>query len=151
MFHSLYYERCKKARQHFKALSVKMKDDIGFGAVDCHRKPEQGCKFRYFLQTDKITRRLLLVREVWGSNPAHVANDSLPQSCEDTNFFVKVPRPGDSEVTISVFESSCHQVLRRTPCRPISTLTLLSTEHQTGKLSIPNFSILFQLGQGIES
>jgi len=25
------------------------------------------------------------------------------------HLFVKVPRPGDSEVTFSVFESSCHQ------------------------------------------
>jgi len=26
----------------------------------------------------------------------------------DTHLFVKVPRPGDSEVTFSVFESRCH-------------------------------------------
>jgi len=25
-----------------------------------------------------------------------------------THLFVKVPRPGDSEVTFAVFESSCH-------------------------------------------
>jgi len=25
-----------------------------------------------------------------------------------THLFVKVPRPGDNEVTFSVFESSCH-------------------------------------------
>jgi len=29
-----------------------------------------------------------------------------------TNLFVKVPRPGYSEVTFSVFESSCHLLLR---------------------------------------
>jgi len=28
-----------------------------------------------------------------------------------THLFVKVPRPGDSERTISVFESSCHLLL----------------------------------------
>jgi len=28
-----------------------------------------------------------------------------------THLFVKVPRPGDSEVTFSVFETSCHQLL----------------------------------------
>jgi len=28
-----------------------------------------------------------------------------------TRLFVKVPRPGDSEVTFSVFESSCHLLL----------------------------------------
>jgi len=28
-----------------------------------------------------------------------------------THLFVKVPRPGDSEVTFSVFESSCHLLL----------------------------------------
>jgi len=26
----------------------------------------------------------------------------------DTHLFIKVPRPGDSEVTFSVFESVCH-------------------------------------------
>jgi len=28
-----------------------------------------------------------------------------------THLFVKVPRPGDSEVTSSAFESSCHMLL----------------------------------------
>jgi len=28
-----------------------------------------------------------------------------------TRLFVKVPRPGDSEGTFSVFESSCHMLL----------------------------------------
>jgi len=28
-----------------------------------------------------------------------------------THLFVQVPRPGDSEVTFSVFESSCHLLL----------------------------------------
>jgi len=28
-----------------------------------------------------------------------------------THLFVKVPRPGDSEVIFSVLESSCHQLL----------------------------------------
>jgi len=28
-----------------------------------------------------------------------------------THLFVKVPRPGDSEVTFSVFESNCHLLL----------------------------------------
>jgi len=28
-----------------------------------------------------------------------------------THLFVKVPRSGDSEVTFSVFESSCHLLL----------------------------------------
>jgi len=28
-----------------------------------------------------------------------------------THLFIKVPRPGDSEVTFSVFESSCHLLL----------------------------------------
>jgi len=28
-----------------------------------------------------------------------------------THLFVKVPRPGDGEVTSSVFESSCHLLL----------------------------------------
>jgi len=28
-----------------------------------------------------------------------------------THLFVKVPRPGDSEVTFLVFESSCHLLL----------------------------------------
>jgi len=27
------------------------------------------------------------------------------------HLFVKVPRPGDSEVTFAVFESSCHLLL----------------------------------------
>jgi len=55
-----------------------------------------------------------------------------------SHLFVKVPRPGDSKVTVSVFESSCHSSLplkcRGNPakclaqghnkwtCRPISTL-----------------------------
>jgi len=28
-----------------------------------------------------------------------------------THLFVKVPRPGDSEVNFSVFESNCHLLL----------------------------------------
>jgi len=28
-----------------------------------------------------------------------------------THLFVKVPRPGDSEVSFSVFKSSCHLLL----------------------------------------
>jgi len=28
-----------------------------------------------------------------------------------THYFVKVPRPGDSEVIFSIFESSCHLLL----------------------------------------
>jgi len=28
--------------------------------------------------------------------------------CVQNNLFVKVPRPGNSEVIFSVFESSCH-------------------------------------------
>jgi len=64
-----------------------------------------------------------------------------------THLFVKVPRPGDSEGTFSVFESSCHLLLPVEPlkgrgnpvkflaqghnkqtCRPVSTLTLLNAE-----------------------
>jgi len=57
-----------------------------------------------------------------------------------THLYVKVPRPGNSEGTFLVFESSCHLLLpvkgRRNPikclaqghnkrtCRPISILTL---------------------------
>jgi len=37
-----------------------------------------------------------------------VAGDILVLHCL---FIVKVPRPGDSEVTFSVFESSCYQLL----------------------------------------
>jgi len=37
-----------------------------------------------------------------------------------THLFVKVPRPGDSEMTFT--------------CRPISTLSLLNAERQAGKL-----------------
>ena len=45
MFHSVYYAKCKKARQLFAEASTKLADyNLGFGAVDCHRKPEQGCK-----------------------------------------------------------------------------------------------------------
>jgi len=70
-----------------------------------------------------------------------------------THLFVKVPRLGDSEVTLSIFESSCHLLLPVYPlkgkdnpvkclaqghnkqtCRPISTLTLLTAERQAGKL-----------------
>jgi len=29
----------------------------------------------------------------------------------DTHLFVKAPRPGDSEETVAVFESSCHLLL----------------------------------------
>jgi len=39
---------------------------------------------------------------------------NLAEGCEigiGTHLFVKVPRPGDSEVTFSVFESRCHLLL----------------------------------------
>jgi len=32
-------------------------------------------------------------------------------ACLDTHLFVKVSRSGDSEITFSVFESSCHLLL----------------------------------------
>jgi len=35
----------------------------------------------------------------------------LPLYSIDTHLFVKVPRPGDSEGTFLVFESSCHLLL----------------------------------------
>jgi len=38
--------------------------------------------------------------------------NKLKQGCGlGTHLFVKVPRPGDSEVTFSLFESSCHLLL----------------------------------------
>jgi len=50
--------------------------------------------------------------------PRNQHNSELCQACRDgecdqvitcgTHLFVKVPRSGDSEVTFSVFESSCH-------------------------------------------
>jgi len=73
-----------------------------------------------------------------------------------THLFVKVPRPGDSEVIFSVFESSFHLLLPDWPlkgkgnpvkclvlghnkwtCRSISKLTLQNAERQAGKLWIP--------------
>jgi len=67
-----------------------------------------------------------------------------------THLFVKEPRPGNSEGTFSVFESSCHLLLpvkgrgnpvkclaqghNKRTCRPIFKLTLLNAERQAGKL-----------------
>jgi len=41
-----------------------------------------------------------------------------------TYLFVKVPRPGDSEETFSVFESSCHMLLPHSKVQaiPLSAL-----------------------------
>jgi len=77
-----------------------------------------------------------------------------------THLFVKVPRPGDSEGTFSVFESNCHLLLPVYPligsrgnhveclaqghkqtCRPISTLPLFYAERQAGKLRIATFQV----------
>jgi len=60
-----------------------------------------------------------------------------------THLFVKVPRPGDSEVAFSAIESSkgrsnsvkcLAQGHNKRTCRPISTLTVLNAERQAGKL-----------------
>jgi len=66
-----------------------------------------------------------------------------------THLSVKVPRPGDSEVTFSVFGSSCLLLLpvyhskvenpvkclaqghNKRTCRPIFTLTLLNAARRT--------------------
>jgi len=44
----------------------------------------------------------------------------------DTHLFVKVPQPVDSEVTVLVFESSCHLLLPIEPLKgrgnPVSAL-----------------------------
>jgi len=37
-----------------------------------------------------------------------IINFSYHRFALDTHLFVKVPRPGDSEVTFSVFDSCCH-------------------------------------------
>uniref|UniRef100_H2Z5R6 Thioredoxin domain-containing protein n=1 Tax=Ciona savignyi TaxID=51511 RepID=H2Z5R6_CIOSA len=44
MFHSLYFSRCVVSREQFRiaAQAFSRDDDVGFGAVDCHRQPEQG-------------------------------------------------------------------------------------------------------------
>jgi len=42
-----------------------------------------------------------------------------------SHLFVKVPRPGDSEVTFSVFESSCHLFVRSQSRDLGSTTTLV--------------------------
>jgi len=44
MFHSLYSQNCKEAREQFSSLSERYYgvDHVGLGAVDCHRQPEQG-------------------------------------------------------------------------------------------------------------
>ena len=49
MFHSLYSQNCKEARQQFSSLSERYYgvDHVGLGAVDCHRQPEQGRKFSF--------------------------------------------------------------------------------------------------------
>jgi len=70
-----------------------------------------------------------------------------------TNLFVKKPRPGDSESTFSIFESSCHllrplELLKSFEAVPLSALPKDTTselvdiftrfffyaEHQAGKL-----------------
>jgi len=85
------------------------------------------------------------------------------------HLFVKVPRPGDSKVTFSVFESSCHPLfqfnhskaeaipLRALPKDTTSELASLSShysfnaERQVGKLLIPTFlNLLVRLDEGIE-
>jgi len=46
----------------------------------------------------------------------------------DTHLFVKVPRPGDSEVTFSVFESSCYLFLLVEPLKSRGNLSALSKD-----------------------
>jgi len=84
--------------------------------------------------------------------------------CLGTHLFVKVPQPGDSEVTFSVLESSFHLLLpvwpfkgRSNPvkclaqghnkqtCQPISTLTLymLIAKRPARKLRIPTYKVFW--------
>ncbi|CAK8672304.1 unnamed protein product [Clavelina lepadiformis] len=44
LFHSLYYQSCDPARRHFRIAADEFHEvsDVGFGAVDCHRQPQQG-------------------------------------------------------------------------------------------------------------
>jgi len=55
-----------------------------------------------------------------------------------THLFVRVPRPGDSEVTFLVFESSCHLLLpdslttQKVEAIPISALPKDTTSELAG-------------------
>jgi len=80
-----------------------------------------------------------------------------------TRLFVKLPRPGDSEGTFSIFQSSCHVLLsvysfigrgnpikclaqghNKQTCMPIFILgSLFYVERQAGKLWIPNLKIFW--------
>nr|XP_009858978.2 protein disulfide-isomerase A5-like [Ciona intestinalis] len=44
LFHSLYFSRCIIAQEQFRisAMTFARETNVGFGAVDCHRQPEQG-------------------------------------------------------------------------------------------------------------
>ncbi|XP_077966473.1 uncharacterized protein LOC120341795 [Styela clava] len=42
MFHSPWYSRCLGLREVFREASENLSSEIGMGAIDCHRKPEQG-------------------------------------------------------------------------------------------------------------
>jgi len=50
-----------------------------------------------------------------GPEGSHVGDEWNPGSSEGsrlgTHLFVKVPRPGDSEVTFAIFKSSCYLLL----------------------------------------
>jgi len=43
MFHSLYSPQCEKPREYMREASLSnQNENVGFGAVDCYRSPEQG-------------------------------------------------------------------------------------------------------------
>jgi len=80
------------------------------------------------------------------------------------HLFVKVPLPGDSEGTFSVFQSSCHLLLpvyllthlgrgnpvkclaqrhHKRTCRPIFTLSHFHAERQAEELWTPTFKVFW--------
>jgi len=81
--------------------------------------------------------------------------------CLGTHLFVKVPRPGLSEVIFSVFESSCHLLHQSNHSKveaiPLSALPKDTTSELAGlkMLNVKQGSCEYQLlksfGQGIKS
>jgi len=64
----------------------------------------------------------------------------LLNSLQFARLLVKLPRPGDSEVTFAVFESSCHLLLPVT-----SELADLSTHYPFLMLNVKQGSCKYQL------
>jgi len=89
-------------------------------------------KYQQVLEYEKCRSILLMMDSI--RNYQFSRKNSLLNYCcfgLDTHLFVKVPRPGGSEVTFSVFESSCHLIslsvfskTQQANCRPTFTLSL---------------------------